>query len=494
MKAMMTVYDGAQLPDQIRGTWRKWQTGGSWEPIPVRCLVGVEGAAVLQEQSAAAERVLSNSATTVRLVGLNGPRHEWMGSYARRAGPLVNERHSFAHEEDESKVIWFDDRSKSWRVGTHEASFGREARFHPNKAVLMVSDSALVPERVAAPWMLRMGDALHGGQDEAWAEARTLRCIANADINVELAARARELRLAASTVYLVGATPPSFPPAVLGPYDVQESPASPSKDGARRTYVRRGDPAIVLQYRAKTGDWSVERIKGGSSPSQGESETLVSGYDNALLPERVATMWRAHTVEGFWDDVPGLRCRGGPEGKAAMEADLAAVALDRALTPGWLLGVRAGPAVEQAKLAVQAGLEPFRIRTVLAAARARGVSDDVLSAVRRLLPPAFPPSPPPPSPAPLASPPVSSPPPVQSPPPPPPPPPPPSSPPPSSKRRKKRKRQQDKVKGRRSALQGGDNGRRRKAKGRVDAGGGPVAEKPHATSRRRRGAAAEEEA
>ena len=404
-KAMLSVYDGAQLPNQIRAGWRKWQSAGNWEPVAIRCLVGVEGAAVLQEQSAASARVLASSASTVQLVGLTGPRHEWLGSYARRAGSLVNGRHSFVHEDDEAKVMWYDDRSASWRVATHEASsYGREARFHPNKAALMVTDPALVPERVLAAWMLRLGDDRHGGEDEAWIEAKSLRCIAGQDANLELQAQARELRLSGNTVYLVGAMPASSPSGVLGPYDMRPSQAG--KDWRRRVYVRRDNPKILLSYRPKSGDWSVERFEGSDQQS---SELLLSVYDGALLPERVSSTWRAHTVEGYWEDVSTLQCRAGPEGKAAMEADLAAVSLQRALTPGWpawIFAVRAGPVIAQVKLALQTGLQPWRIHAALSAGKARGVSEAVLKEARKILPPAYPPSPPPPMPAPVASPPT----------------------------------------------------------------------------------------
>lgn len=440
-KAIFSVYDGAQLPELIRGTWRKWQTGGSWEPVTVRCLVGLEGAAVLQEQSAAGARVLASSASTVRLVGLNGPRHEWLGNFVRRAGPLVNGRHSFAHEEDVNKVMWYDDRSASWRVAMHQASYGHEERFHPNKAVLMAADPALVPERIAARWMLRLGDDSHGGEDESWAEAGSLRCIADNDIRAELEARARELQTASSTLYLVGATPPSFPSVVLGAYDLQQPQAG--KEWARRSYVHRTDRTLVLHFMATTGDWRVERFKDVKLQQQ-ESEPLLAVYDGALLPERVTAAWRAHMAEGYWEDVHTLRCRAGPEGKAAMEVDLAAVNLQKALTPGWLFAVRAGPVVEQVRLALQTGLQPFRINGALVAAKARGVSESVLAAARELLPPAIPPAPPPPSPVPLASPPAValSPPATFLPPPSVPPPQPSPSPPPPPLHRRRRKRKQ----------------------------------------------------
>lgn len=399
-KTMLSVYDGALMPNEIKGEWKQWQPSGVWEPAALRCLVGVEGAAVLQEQSAAGARILASSSPTIYLVGLGGARHEWLGTYSRRAGSLTSGRHSFVHEDDASKVMWYDDRSASWRVAVHEAYFGHEARFHPNKAVLKVTDPALVPERVAAPWMLRVSDDTHGGEDEAWSEVRMLRCIGGHDIEVELQAQARELRLAGTTVYLVGALPPPFPSSALGAYDLIPQPKT--KESVRRTYVHRDDPKTILSYRRKTGDWSVERA---GSDRSADMELLLSAYDGSLLPERVTTTWRGHTTDGYWADAPSLSCKAGPEGKAAMETDLAAVTLQRALTPGWLFAVRQSSAVGQTKLALQAGLQPWRVHAAFAAAKSRGVSDSVLDAARKLLPAAFPPSPPPPSPNPVWSPP-----------------------------------------------------------------------------------------
>lgn len=458
-KTMLSVYDGALLPDQIKSAWRKWVPGGTWEPATVRCLIGVEGAAVMQEQSAASNRILASSASTVLLVGLNGQRHEWLGSYSRRAGSLVNGRHSFVHEHDGTKMMWYDDRSASWRVGTHEASYGHEARFHPNKAVLRAVDPALVPERVVASWMLRASDDTHGGEDEAWLDAKAVRCIAGQEVDVEHQARAREIRQAGSTVYLAGAMPPSSPPGILGAYDLQPL-SSGDKDWARRTYVRRGDAKLVLSYRPKTGDWTVERSSGTASQQRGDGALLLSVYNSALLPEHVGTAWRSFSAEGYWEDAPNLKCRAGAEGKASMDADLAAVSLQRALTPGWFFNVRVSTAVEQTKLALETGLQPWRIRAVLEAAKTKGVKEAALEAARKVLPIANPPAPPPPLPTPVASP-VTSP--ALS---PPPPPKPTALPPPEvedavlKKRRRKKSRPQQKA----------VKGRKRKGKGKKDRG------------------------
>ena len=109
----------------------------------------------------------------------------------------------------------------------------------------------------------------------------------------------------------------------------------------------------MLHYNPKTGDWSVEQNANGNpncpTCASARSVLLLSTYDGALMPERVATTWRAHTADGYWEDAPGVSCKAGPEGKAAMEADLSAVSLKTALTPGWLFGDRASPVIEQIK-------------------------------------------------------------------------------------------------------------------------------------------------
>lgn len=266
--------------------------------------------------------------------------------------------------------------------------------------------------------------------------------------------------LAGITVYLAGAVAPSFPSGVLGPYDVQ--PQTAGKDWTRRTYVHRDNPKMSLSYRPATGDWAVEQRGGEKNP---EPVLLLSSYDGALLPERIIASWRVHTTKGYWEDSPDVQCRAGAEGRAAMDADLAAVSLQRTMTPGWFFAVRAAPVVQQTKRALQTGLKPWRIHAAVAVAKSRGVSEAVLDAARALLPHAYPPSPPPPSPSPLASPP-----PPPSPPAPPPPPalsPPKASRPTETRRRRKHKQQGAKAKRRHSS--GNEKKRSRKKRGRKGA-------------------------
>ena len=145
-----------------------------------------------------------------------------------------------------------------------------------------------------------------------------------------------------------------------------------------------------------------------------------------------------------------------------MEADLSAVSLKTALTPGWLFGVRASPVIEQIKVCLQAGLHPSRIHAALNAAKARGVSDAVLNAARKTLPAAYPPSPPPPLPAPVLSPPPPS----------PSPSPVASSPPPDVAKKKggKRKQKQKKAKQRLQGKRKKEKKKRKKAAAKEDDG------------------------
>ena len=416
-KPTISVYDGAQLPHEIRGTWREWLRGDASHPIAVRCLVGAVPAALLREQAAAGTRALTQSAATVQLVGLrNGPRHEWMGAYTRRAGPLVHGRHSFAHVADDKKALWYDARSTSWRVGERDSAGPQEGRFYPNRAVLRVSDPALSPESTAAPWQLRQE-----GGSETWGDSGGVRCIAGNDALVEEQAQTRELARAELTVYLAGVAPPAVPSKCMGAYDMVDA-ANPSRTpGTRRAYRRRDDASLTLRYDTRSGEWRLERSL--DTPGGGGSATLIlSAYDGALLPERVAVGWK--TASGR--DASHVKCLGGVEGRLAFEADGAVGKLQSVLTPGypaWMFPVRKESVIEQVRLVLRSGVQPWRIHLVLTDARTRDVPDSILRAAARILPMAPPPSPPPPSPPPPPNP-ISSPPPPPpslSPPPPPPP-------------------------------------------------------------------------
>ena len=293
LKTWLSVYDAAQIPDKIQGSWRAWKDGG-WVPSSVRVIAGAEGEAMMRQQAVEEARELSRSATTVLLSGTTpgGWGHEWFGAYTQRTGSLVDGRFVFAHEVDDSKALWFDGRSGRWCVGTHEAY---EERFHPNKAVLSVVDAALAPERISAPWMLRT-DA----QTEAWVPASSVRAVASDGREGEALRRTRlrEQNSAAPVVYLVGETPASFPGEWMGAYELSRSDAKPNE---RHVYRRQGDAGKELRYHPKTGDWRVHQVGGG------ETTTVLSVYDGAELPEQVSTAWRAYSKEQGWQDAPEAR-------------------------------------------------------------------------------------------------------------------------------------------------------------------------------------------
>ena len=369
-KSLLSVYDGAQVPDQIHGGWRLWKDGG-WTKLAVRCLAGAEGEAAMRQQKDDEVRELSRSAMTILLDGStpNGFGHEWLGAYAQRSGSVVARRYTFTHEADDGKALWFDARTGRWCVGPHEAY---EAQFHPNKAVFSVVDAALAPERISAAWMLRSE-----AEDEAWIAASTVRAVAadGSDGEALRRTRARELNSAAPLVYLVGATPASFPQKWMGPYELDRTAMRPDK---RHTYRRQGDPAKMLQYHPRTGDWRV------TAEENGATTTVLSGYDGAVLPEHIAPgSWRSYTREVGWEDAPDVACKSGLDGKMAMDADLAVEAVKGSLTPGWLFPVRAEAVVEKLKAALAAGAHPSRLHAILLSAEGReGVSQTVLQAAR----------------------------------------------------------------------------------------------------------------
>jgi len=398
LKTWLSVYDAAQIPDKIQGSWRAWKDGG-WVPSSVRVIAGAEGEAMMRQQAVEEARELSRSASTVLLSGTTpgGWGHEWFGAYTQRTGSLVDGRFVFAHEVDDSKALWFDGRSGRWCVGPHEAY---EERFHPNKAVLSVVDAALAPERISAQWMLRT-DA----QTEAWVPASSVRAVASDGREGEALRRTRlrEQNSASSVVYLVGGTPASFPSEWMGAYELSRSDAKPNEP---HVYRRQGDAGKELRYHPKTGDWRVHQAGGG------ESTTVLSVYDGAELPEQISTAWRAYSKEQGWQDAPEarhsprlalltrrrtftpsplpnqVRCKGGLDGKIALEADHAATALITALTPGWLFPVRAEAVIAKLKAALAAGARPSRLHAILSRARPSDVDPSIIDAAAAQLGPA----------------------------------------------------------------------------------------------------------
>ena len=248
----------------------------------------------MRQQAVEEARELSRTATEVVLSGTTpgGWGHEWFVTYTQKTGSLVDGRFVFAHQVDDNKALWFDGRSGRWCVGPHEAY---EDRFHPNKAVLSVVDAAIAPERISAQWMLRT-DA----QTEAWVPAASVRTVASdgREGDALRRTRLREQNSASSVVYLVGETPASFPSEWMGAYELSRSDM---KSNERHVYRRQQDAAKELRYHPKTGDWRLQKAGGG------ETTTVMSVYDGAVLPEQISTAWRAYSKEHGWQDAPEVR-------------------------------------------------------------------------------------------------------------------------------------------------------------------------------------------
>lgn len=305
-KHLLSAYDSAILPQQVRASWRK-SLKGSWVSAAasgetVKVVGGEEGAALLREQMEATTRALAQSAESVLLVGIAAPapRHEWMGRYVRHGAALVHGRHVLVHEEDETKVLWYDAKSASWCVAMHEALALQQMRYFPNRAVLRATDPSLAPERVAAPWKVREETSDH----ESWLGVPGLRCIAapGSEGAAELRTQEQAISRSDRLVYLVGQTPPAFAREWMGPYERQALPAakeSSSTAGRRPSYRRQGDPSKLLTYNAHTGEWRAER----PDATTGQPVTMMSTYDGAIVPERIAAPWRVFSDIG-WEDAP----------------------------------------------------------------------------------------------------------------------------------------------------------------------------------------------
>lgn len=374
-RTLFSVYDGALLPHDIKGTWRH-SLRGSWAPSSLRCVVGVEGAALLREQQVATAQALAQSAEAILLVGVTGPAagHEWMGQYRRRDAALINGRHVLVHEDDEKKVMWYDAKSGSWCVALHEEENIQRMRLFPNRAVLKVADPALTPERIAGVWTMRSGSS--------WTEMPSLRSIGALEGEGAIEVKALELAITKSDsiVYLTGATPPSFAREWMGPYIRQPSIGS----GVRPWYRHERDSRRELRYHARSGEWRVGRQEAAT----GQHVTAMSVYDGALRPEISTPAWRVSGGTG-WQDAPELRCRAGSEGKKAFAADQvadgAAADLQSALTPGWFFSVRAPPVLAALRRALQLGVRPARAYYLLSRARTLGIGESVLEAARQQL-------------------------------------------------------------------------------------------------------------
>ena len=83
-----------------------------------------------------------------------------------------------------------------------------------------------------------------------------------------------------------------------------------------------------------------------------------------------------------------VRCKGGLDGKIALEADHAAAAMITALTPGWLFPVRADSVIEKLKAALAAGARPSRLHAILSRARPSDVDPSIIDAAAAQLGPA----------------------------------------------------------------------------------------------------------
>ena len=82
-----------------------------------------------------------------------------------------------------------------------------------------------------------------------------------------------------------------------------------------------------------------------------------------------------------------VRCKGGLDGRVALEADAAAAAVQTSLTPGWLFPVRTEAVIEKLRAALAKGTHPARLHTILSRARGTGVDSSIIDAAAAQLGP-----------------------------------------------------------------------------------------------------------
>lgn len=379
-------YDGAQFPHEIRSPWkRKTAQPGDTAVAGIRCFVGAEGSALLKAQSAALADLLSRSAASLALVGLRpGALHEWEGSYLLRQKPLHNDRQSFEHQNDQTKALWYDKRSRSWLIGRIGANHTEKPFPQPNRAVLRVKDSALVPDAINGTWQ--------ASRTGRWTDVQAVQLIAGSDVRAAQEIQARELERSARTVYFAGVVQPSSLSRLMGPYDT--IPTAGMESWRRRCYRHRahreesrkpvGDSATLeLRYDESSGEWRLEQ----TWETKKENRTLLLfAYDGAMAPELITSQWRSafNGRQKQKDEAADVVCRAGKEGLLAMEADRAAIALQRATVPGWptwLFPVRLAPLMIAVTRTLQAGVSPTRVRAILRAAQGAGLSEELVNKV-----------------------------------------------------------------------------------------------------------------
>lgn len=380
-KPIFSVYDGAQLPQEIRSTWqRKGSNSRSRADVGIRCLVGAEGAAVLTAQNAVLADYFRRSSTSAYLVGLTQSlHHEWEGNYTRRVETMTRVRQQYFHEHDPSKALWYSMRMRSWLVGH---------RHHPKKAILRVADQALIPESINATWQ-KCGS---GADGKVCTDEPGVRFLFGSEATSARQTQERAVRRGDSTVYLAGSAPPSPLARAMGAYDAL-LPAGVQPHSLRRSYRKREAqtqlrpetkvlPVYELNYHELVGEWRV--VQKVSAINDTVNATLAVAYDDALSPELITASWKsvAQRRKSSVDDAANLVCRAGREGIAALEADRAVVALQRATLPGWpawLFPVRLTSLMAAVSASMEAGVSPARVRATLLAAQTHGLAKEMIT-------------------------------------------------------------------------------------------------------------------
>ena len=272
--ARIAAYDQAVVPEGVTSQWYVEDAEGKWEAArelhvgtgPISPEEALQGSSVVH---------LSGSLPA-------GAAHEWLGTYDRRGGDLVNEHAVYIHRGDASKAMW---RAPGVWALTNSSSIGDCDGFPRWGYVLQYWSNAgvaMVPEKIsveASRYVNVSGKLLY---------APALRLDAGE-------AGAAALR-GAPSVYLSGELPVNADHSYLGTYDRRGDDLV--NDHA--VYVMRSDPDKAMWY-SRFGRWMV-----GPASSLGSTAGIFDAYDPADTPEAVSTTWRA-LIKDEWIGAANLK-------------------------------------------------------------------------------------------------------------------------------------------------------------------------------------------
>ena len=286
--ASIAAYDQAVVPEGVTSQWyATWDFEGSPVRLDLlRILVDIPDDLstwfAVQALHVNADPLHSGEAlqgsSVVHLSGSlpTGAAHEWLGTYDRRGGDLVNEHAVFIHRGDSTKAMWSS--GGHW-VLTNITTVGN-CGGHPWWGDF--ESPVMVPEKISVE------ASRHVNVSGKLLYAPALRIDAGE-------AGAAALR-GAPSVYLSGEVPVNADHSYFGTYDRRGDDLV--NDHA--IYVMRSDPDKAMWY-SRFGRWMV-----GPASSLGSTAGIFAAYDPADTPERVNTTWKA-LIKDEWIEAAGLK-------------------------------------------------------------------------------------------------------------------------------------------------------------------------------------------